>query len=197
MICLKLIIIFSVIKHTFVLGIIFSGFLGNKVKENTIFIKLLDKTYYLPYFIIEFLLLLLMLMLLMCYFNYATTPMFKNNFNSSIFHPVDNIPATKDTGSAILNQTVGFAYPSQGKDIWHIDFINAPLESLDPTIMEILNTTLLLTFIMTYFIFMSIVFFTSKLIIASNINVDKLPLSKYIHKYLGKLVTLTNKSINL
>jgi hypothetical protein len=86
-------------------------------------------------------------------------------------------------------------------------FINSPLENrgynLNNYFIEMLTNNLMLHFIMLYLIFMLIMMVISRLIIDSNINLDKiknlpLPLkvSLFLHSIVVKLVNVWRFSVN-
>lgn len=120
-------------------------------------------------------------------------PMFNNHFYGSTFNQVENIPLNQGTGvgtaNAIFNQV-----PS---DIWYLNVVNAPFEAMNPAIISLLSHTLLLSFIITYLIFMLFIFFTSKILLANNVDLSKLPLGYYINKIVGNILLFTQKSANV
>lgn len=82
--------------------------------------------------------------------------------------------------------------------------INSPLENSDLSglspIIDLLNSNLLLHFIMLYLIFMVLLIFTSKLLIEKKFNLEgikKIPLGYYIHFLLTKLINIWKLNSNL
>jgi hypothetical protein len=86
-------------------------------------------------------------------------------------------------------------------------FINSPLENevynLNNYFIEMLNNNLMLHFVMLHLTFMLIVMFTSKIIIESKVNLDKiknlpLPLkvSSFIHSIVVRVVNTWKSGVN-
>ena len=90
---------------------------------------------------------------------------------------------------------------------WREGLINSPLEvnnfPFKDYFVDLLSNNLILHFIMIYLIFMLIIITISRIIIESNVNLDKiknLPLpiiiSSYIHSFVVKLVNVWRYSVN-
>jgi len=113
----------------------------------------------------------------------------------------NSVSVQLDNNNSQILEMVKEKHNGSLKEIFGSDtsIINSPLESnellisnLKNSIIEILNYNLTINFIMIYFIIMLIVIFTIKFVINKNTFLDsilKLPLGKYFHYILSKLIT--------